>query len=545
MKKKILSKIFILIITTAIFLSGCGEQPVETVQRSEASQEASTSEETVDEEKVEEEKEKDSLFPGTIFDDLVLGETTTTDVEKLLEDRILEHEKEYVSNAINCVLEKTTITDKFLQWDALYKYILVGAGAKEDYVLTDWTVELLLNEDAEYREAAKYIQDVIDNNILEEYATIKDTYSDELVQGDVVYYPIEKVRCNDTDAILYIMFGKYANCDTEEAKHIIVMSVGIIAEETYLQGKIEKVPKIELPVSELSIPEVKTLPVEMEDFQNIAIFITEKGSMTKSRVRNTSIISTNLKTNEVKIVNIPCSIYLYGGDEYRKYGLVCAKGVEAAVRTLNTNLDMNIQDFVALDLNEFREFIDALGGIWVDVQETEEKYNESIMVALSALEIDEPIVLKQGYQLLNGTQLAWYCVYLERYCNREDKENPLPDIFIAIHKQMQNADRETLEQAVNVFTSGVYTSLDVEMMRESMTNISNYNCNGMSGASFPQRDMRYVGNIGALGTCVVPDDLETNVKWLHQFLFGQENYDVTSSVKEYSERIKERLAQYR
>mgnify|MGYP004423317565 FL=1 len=83
------------------------------------------------------------------------------------------------------------------------------------------------------------------------------------------------------------------------------------------------------------------------------------------------------------------------------------------------------------------------------------------------------------------------------------------------------------------------------MMRESMTNISNYNCNGMSGASFPQRDMRYVGNIGALGTCVVPDDLETNVKWLHQFLFGQENYDVTSSVKEYSERIKERLAQYR
>lgn len=59
---------------------------------------------------------------------------------------------------------------------------------------------------------------------------------------------------------------------------------------------------------------------------------------------------------------------------------------------------------------------------------------------------------------------------------------------MAINEQMQKVDKETLEQAVNVYTSKVYSSIDVEIIRDGMKNISDYRYVGE--ASFPQENMR-------------------------------------------------------
>jgi len=56
--------------------------------------------------------------------------------------------------------------------------------------------------------------------------------------------------------------------------------------------------------------------------------------------------------------------------------------------------------------------------------------------------------------------------------------------------------------------------------------------------------MRSVATIGAKGSSVIPTDLESNVVWLHQFLFDDEDYTVTDSVREYGEKIKADTAPY-
>ena len=57
---------------------------------------------------------------------------------------------------------------------------------------------------------------------------------------------------------------------------------------------------------------------------------------------------------------------------------------------------------------------------------------------------------------------------------------------------------------------------------------------------FPQEDIRIQANLGgALGDCVIPRDLADNVKWLHQFLFADDSYEVSDTVKEYSDHIAE------
>jgi len=180
MKKKILSKILMAVMAASILLTGCGKQQTgnfeESMSVSEAVQEQDKN------------KEHNSVFSGTIFDNLVVMETSTTDVVDVLNERVLEYQYENVDNSVDCLVGKTTITDDFHGWDALYRYVLCGSveDEEQDYVLTDWIVELLLNEDAEYREAVKYIQSTIDENMLTEYTPIEDSYSDDLVQGDVV-----------------------------------------------------------------------------------------------------------------------------------------------------------------------------------------------------------------------------------------------------------------------------------------------------------------------------------------------------------------------
>ncbi|MCM1099746.1 MAG: LytR family transcriptional regulator, partial [Ruminococcus flavefaciens] len=44
-------------------------------------------------------------------------------------------------------------------------------------------------------------------------------------------------------------------------------------------------------------------------------------------------------------------------------------------------------------------------------------------------------------------------------------------------------------------------------------------------------------NIGAKGSCVIPLNLEENVIWLHQYLFDDEDYTATDTVKECSRQI--------
>lgn len=534
MKKKILTVLSIVLALISMFLVGCSAQETgnqkDSLQASEGQQ---TQGENV---------EGNSLFPDTIFDNLILGETSVQDVEKLLDDRILEYKND--TNQSYCVSGKTTITDEFYQWKTLYRYIFNRVESEGDLVLTEWTAELLLNNDSEYREAVKSIQSTIDKNALTEYTPLEDYYSDDIVEGAVTYYPIEKLKLSGIDALKYIMVGKYANCDKEDAKHIVVLAVGFVSEENYQKGEIVKKTTVEYKFDspELTVPPAAIEePKEMTDFVNIALFITDKNEI-KGQKRSTFIMSINKDTNEMKLVSVPRRLYLnVGDDKYHQSSR--AYGVEQAIKMLNSNLDMNIGNFIAIDYKSLVEFVDVLGGVWLDVNldgwMRNESYDESIM---SLLGTNEPITLNSGYQLLNGNQLATYSWYMGTYGGYGRLREQQCEIIMAIHDQMQKVEKETLSQAIVGYISNVYSSIDTEIIQNGMQNITNYSF--ADSETFPQKDMCEAVNLGSEGSCIVPTDLESNVVWLHQFLFNQDNYEVTSTVKKYSEKIKEDTAEY-
>ena len=66
----------------------------------------------------------------------------------------------------------------------------------------------------------------------------------------------------------------------------------------------------------------------------------------------------------------------------------------------------------------------------------------------------------------------------------------------------------------------------------------------VDSAGFPEMDRLTTGTIGSHGSCVVPLDLAESVVWLHEFLFGEENYQVTDRVQTNSDTIDAKTSEY-
>ena len=158
------------------------------------------------------------------------------------------------------------------------------------------------------------------------------------------------------------------------------------------------------------------------------------------------------------------------------------------------------------------------------------------------LKCDYTPVKEAGYQLLNGTQATAYCRIRATAGDDFKRTARQRTVLKAIEEQAKKADLATLTKVFNDCIGDIYTSIDSKDILTLLGNIANYRIADEAG--FPTEELRITGNIGAKGSCVIPQDLESNVVWLHQFLFGDDDYEVTENVREYGSVIKAETGQY-
>lgn len=291
----------------------------------------------------------------------------------------------------------------------------------------------------------------------------------------------------------------------------------------------------------------------MHGYLNIALFgvdaETESQLYKNSRSDSIMIASINMDTGDIKLVSIYRDSYLnIGTDEYRKCNAAYSfGGAEQAVKMLNMNLDMDIEHFVTVGYKGLSEVIDGLGGVWIDVDSEELKHINNYQIGIAeTLKCDYIPVTETGYQLLNGLQATAYCRI--RYTSGDDFKRTARqrEVIQAIEDQAKKADLATLTNVFENAIGDIYTNVDTKIIMEFIQKLAEeptfYEIVDESG--FPQESMRTVANIGAKGSSVIPMDLESNVVWLHQFLFDDADYTVTDSVREYSEKIASDTAAY-
>lgn len=333
--------------------------------------------------------------------------------------------------------------------------------------------------------------------------------------------------------------------------------------------------RIELPdAGQLAIPqEIQQAKDEgdskMLGYMNIALFgldaTNEKQLGKNNRSDSIMIASINMDTGDIKLVSVYRDTYLnIGTDTYTKCNTAYAKGgAEQAIKMLNMNLDMDIENFVTVGYNSLIDVIDGLGGIYVEIKENEISYLNNYQRSIVAtwkygvklddntvseadfkdvkVGVDYVPIKEPGYQLVNGLQAAAYC-RIRKVGNDYARTERQRTVLKAIQDQAKKKDIDTLIKVFNDVIGQVYTSLDADEMLKLLRNIANYRIVDESG--FPQMDQLTTGNIGASGNCIVPLDLESNVVWLHEFLFEDDDYQVTKTVKECGEEIKSKTSQY-
>lgn len=279
----------------------------------------------------------------------------------------------------------------------------------------------------------------------------------------------------------------------------------------------------------------------MKGYRNIALFGVDStsGALTKNTRSDTIMIaSINQDTGECKLVSVYRDTYLnLSNDSYNKCNAAYAKGgPEMAISMLNMNLDMNITDFVTVGFAGLTDTIDALGGVYIDVDDAEIDHLNNYQLCIAEdLKRSYTPVSSTGYQLLDGLQATGYCRI--RYTAGDDfkRAERQREVLSAVADQAKKASLPVLTETANSVFDEVYTSLDLAEIVEMLGNVGNYYIADKAG--FPQESNRATGTIGSKGSCVVPVSLEDNVKWLHQFLFNDYEYQPSATVKECSDKI--------
>lgn len=322
---------------------------------------------------------------------------------------------------------------------------------------------------------------------------------------------------------------------------IIVLVVAVFFLYGVMSGT--KSGKVDLKESDIIINDTvkEAQETTMKGYRNIALFGVDSttGALTKNTRSDTIMIaSINQDTGECKLVSVYRDTYLnLSNDSYNKCNSAYAKGgPEQAISMLNMNLDLNITDFVTVGFAGLTDTIDALGGVYIDVDDAEINHLNNYQLCIAEdLKRSYTPVSSTGYQLLDGLQATGYCRI--RYTAGDDfkRAERQREVLSAVADQAKKASLPKLTETANAVFSEVYTSLDLSEIIEMLGNVNTYYISETAG--FPTEDMRATGTIGSKGSCVIPTNLEENVKWLHEFLFDDSEYEPSATVKKCSEQI--------
>lgn len=268
----------------------------------------------------------------------------------------------------------------------------------------------------------------------------------------------------------------------------------------------------------------------------------------KSGARSDTMIiaSINNDTKKVKLVSVYRDTYLRigedseGNGQYDKANAAYKKGgPEQFLSMLNTNLDLNVTDFVSVDFQAVAEAVELLGGIDVELKEEEVVHLNHYCVETSKVTGMDytPLEEKAGVHHLNGVQAVSYARI--RYTSGNDFRRAARqrEVIYKIVEKAKNSDIATLSKILDKVFPKVYTSFTkAEILQMGMSMMS-YDIEDQTGFPFDHLyGERVKDAMGGLDV-VLPVTLESNVIKLHEFLYPEDSYTPSDEVKAYSQRI--------
>ena len=321
----------------------------------------------------------------------------------------------------------------------------------------------------------------------------------------------------------------------------------ILIAGVFMYAKLGKMNFTSLDFSKIGVNSGVSNNKVMKGYTTIGLVgLDNRSNKLKSGNSDTMIIaSIDNDTKKVKLVSVYRDTYLRigedseGNGQYNRANAAYAKGgAEQFLNMLNTNLDLNVTDFVSVDFQAVAEAVELLGGIDVELKEEEVVHLNNYCVETSKVTGMDYTPLKKtaGVHHLNGVQTVAYARIRYTAGNDFRRAARQREVIYKIVEKAKNADVATLSKILDKVFPNIYTSFSkAEILQMGMSMLS-YDIEDQTGFPFDHLYGQRVKD--AVGIDVVlPVTLESNVIKLHEFLYPEDSYTPSEEVKAYSQRI--------
>ena len=216
--------------------------------------------------------------------------------------------------------------------------------------------------------------------------------------------------------------------------------------KTEEQGKTEDVPKTEEPPKTGKEPSVQQVKAK-EDYYNILLCGRDFLGTTTDTMMVLSYDVKHQKVNILQILRDTCIVDTSDSNKERRVNSVFTyaysrtkgktkdkiiKGMEAAERVVEDTFGIVIHKYVYVDLNGFKEIVDAVGGVGITIQQ-DMFYEDPGQ--------DLYIDLKAGYQVLDGDEALDFVRFRSGYAEGDLGRVDAQKIFLsAFLKKLLSAE---------------------------------------------------------------------------------------------------------
>lgn len=318
---------------------------------------------------------------------------------------------------------------------------------------------------------------------------------------------------------------------------IIVAGLGV-AGYTFVNGKIGKMQKENIDTTAVGINE--ETKQELKGYRNIALLgIDSRADDYGLGNRSDCIIiaSINQETNEVKLISVYRDTYVYvtesGKERLDKithaysYG-----GAQNTLKSLNEAMDLNITEFVTVNFDAVIAAVDSLGGVYIDIDESEIKYvNDYIDATSESSGVKSSHITRSGRQKLDGVQAVSYTRV--RYTAGGDykRTERMRTVVEAMLSKAKTLNVGQLNSFADTILPKIRTNISSSEMWGLIPKLASFKVTESIGWPYDTKGItldRWYG---------VPVTLQSNVERLHKEAFEQEDYEASDTVKEMSAAI--------
>ncbi|MDM0943886.1 LCP family protein [Clostridium perfringens] len=253
---------------------------------------------------------------------------------------------------------------------------------------------------------------------------------------------------------------------------LILVILGLIGVSTYyINLKINKVEKVEINRENLSINEKQVK--EENHIKNIALFGIDAPKEKVGRSDAIMILTLDEEHKVMKLTSIMRDSYVdipgHGDDKITH--AYAFGGPELAMKTLNENFKVNVEDFMAVNFTSLPEIIDKLGGVKINIIPEEIHHI--------------PGITSPGQQVLNGEEALAYSRI--RYATGGDYKRTERQrvVLEAVFEKLKSTPTKEYPSLIDDFLPYIETNMSSMDMIKLATDVAPLVKGNLETARFP------------------------------------------------------------